>query len=421
MVAVIHSGSSLREALNYNENKVKRGVAECIDAGYYIKNAEDLSYRDKFSRLQKLMDLNPRTKVNTLHISLNFAADDKLDKALLRQIAGAYLDKIGFASQPYLVYEHRDAGHRHVHILTTNIRADGKAINLHNIGRTRSEAARKQIEIEFSLVRAGERKRQAFELKPATLSVLQYGKAETKQAISAVLQSVIKGYNYTSLVELNAVLSQYNVYADPGAEGSRVKKGQGLLFRVLDGQGRSIGVPIKASDFHFKPTLKSLQSRFEAGIIAREKHSVRLRNTIDKVVSSGSFDGMGAFQEALKLEGVALVLRTSKTGLIYGLTYVDHRTKSVFNGSDLGKSYSAKAVQEALVAQSFESRQAIKQQSATLSTKTPDGQFSLPTFGAGGPEAKSGTNELINSLFNSEHGDQSMPWQLRRPRRRRGR
>lgn len=421
MVAVIHSGSSLREALNYNENKVKRGVAECIDAGYYIKSSEDLGYRDKFSRLQKLMDLNARTKVNTLHISLNFAAEDKLDKALLRQIAGVYLDKIGFASQPYLLYQHYDAGHRHVHILTTNIRADGKAINLHNIGRTRSEAARKQIEIEFSLVRAEERKKQAFELKPATLSVLQYGKAETKQAISGVLQSVIKGYNYTSLAELNAVLSQYNVYADPGAEGSRVKKGEGLLFRVLDGQGRSIGVPIKASDFHFKPTLKSLQSRFEAGIIAREKHSVRLRNTIDKVVCSGSFDGMGAFQEALKLEGVALVLRTSKTGLIYGLTYVDHRTKSVFNGSDLGKSYSAKAVQEALVAQSFESRQAIKQQSATLSTKTPDGQFSLPTFGAGGPEAKSGTSELINSLFNSEHGDQSMPWQLRRPRRRRGR
>lgn len=380
-----------------------------------------MSYRDKYTRLQKLMDLNARTKVNTLHISLNFAAEDKLDKVSLRQISGVYLEKIGFELQPYLVYEHRDAGHRHVHILTTNIRADGKAINLHNIGRTRSEAARKEIEIEFSLVRAEDRKRQAFELKPATLSVLQYGKAETKQAISAVLQSVIKAYNYTSLAELNAVLSQYNVYADPGVEGSRVKKGEGLLFRVLDGQGRNIGVPIKASDFHFKPTLKSLQSRFAAGRIAREKHLIRLRNTIDKVVSAGSFDGMSALQEALKLEGVALVLRTSKTGLIYGLTYVDHRTKSVFNGSDLGKSYSAKAVQEALVTQSFESRQAIKHQLAAFRTKTPDGQFSLPTFGAGGPEAKPGTDELINSLFNSEHGDQIMPWQLKKPRRRRGR
>ena len=154
MVAVIHSGSSLREALNYNENKVKRGVAECIDAGYYVKRTEDLTYRDKLSRIQKLIALNTRTRVNTLHISLNFAAEDKLDKEALRQIAGVYLEKIGFAGQPYLLYEHQDAGHQHVHILTTNIRADGRAINLHNIGKIRSETARKELENEFSLVRA---------------------------------------------------------------------------------------------------------------------------------------------------------------------------------------------------------------------------------------------------------------------------
>jgi hypothetical protein len=421
MVAVIHSGSSLREALNYNENKVKRGVAECIDAGYYVKDAGDLSYRDKFSRLKKLMDLNSRTKVNTLHISLNFAAEDKLDKASLRQIAGVYLDKIGFASQPYLLYEHRDAAHQHVHILTTNIRADGKAINLHNIGKIRSEAARKEIESEFSLVRAEDHKRQVFQLKPAVLSPLQYGRAETKQAIGNVLQTVIKGYHYSSLVELNAVLAQYNIYADPGAEGSRVRQGAGLLFRVLDGNGQSVGVPIKASDFHFKPTLKSLQSRFLAGKIAREKHAARLKNTIDKAVSSCSFGDLLVLQEALKSEGVALVLRTSKTGLTYGLTYVDHRTKVVFNGSDLGKAYSAKAVQQALASQIMDSRQRMQYQSAALGTRTSDGQFSLTTFSGSAPERKHETDDLLTSLFNPETGEQGVPWQLRKPRRRRGR
>lgn len=421
MVAVIHSGSSLREALNYNENKVKRGVAECIDAGYYIKGAEDLNYRDKLSRLQKLIDLNSRTKVNTLHISLNFAAKDKLDKALLKQIAGVYLDKIGFASQPYLLYQHRDAGHQHVHIVTTNIRPDGKAINLHNIGRNRSEAARKEIESDFSLVRAEDHKRQIFEIKPATLSPLEYGRAETKQAISNVLQIVIKGYNYASLAELNAVLSQYNVFADPGSEGSRVRRGEGLLFRVLDGEGRSIGVPIKASDFHFKPTLKSLQNRFVAGKIAREKHSVRLRNTIDKVVSASSFHDLTGLQEGLKPEGVALVLRISKTGSVYGLTYVDHRTKSVFNGSDLGKTYSAKAIQQALASQSNNGPQVREQHSATRGLAKSDEKILYQDFGRIASEGKHETDGLLNSLFSPKSQDQSMPWQLRRPRRRRGR
>ena len=40
------------------------------------------------------------------------------------------------------------------------------------------------------------------------------------------------------------------------------------------------------------------------------------------------------------------MLRQNDTGRIYGITYVDHKSKVVFNGSDLGKQYSANAIQE---------------------------------------------------------------------------
>ena len=33
-------------------------------------------------------------------------------------------------------------------------------------------------------------------------------------------------------------------------------------------------------------------------------------------------------------------------GLTYGITFVDNKNKTVFNGSDLGKAYSAKAISE---------------------------------------------------------------------------
>jgi hypothetical protein len=49
---------------------------------------------------------------------------------------------------------------------------------------------------------------------------------------------------------------------------------------------------------------------------------------------------------ALEKEGIKAVVRQNKDGIIYGLTYVDHKTKCVFNGSDLGKQYSAKGIQE---------------------------------------------------------------------------
>ena len=37
--------------------------------------------------------------------------------------------------------------------------------------------------------------------------------------------------------------------------------------------------------------------------------------------------------------------------MIYGITYVDHKTKCVFNGSHLGKQYSANAIQQRCAAE----------------------------------------------------------------------
>ncbi|WP_242410321.1 hypothetical protein [Flavobacterium sp. Root901] len=41
-----------------------------------------------------------------------------------------------------------------------------------------------------------------------------------------------------------------------------------------------------------------------------------------------------------------MILRKSSEGQVYGITYVDYKTRSVFNGSSLGKEFSAKGIQE---------------------------------------------------------------------------
>lgn len=61
---------------------------------------------------------------------------------------------IGFGNQLFLVYEHTDAGHPHIHILSTNVKPNGERISLHNLGRTKSEDTRKFIEKEFGLIAA---------------------------------------------------------------------------------------------------------------------------------------------------------------------------------------------------------------------------------------------------------------------------
>src|SRR5690606_23129346 len=248
MVAVIKTSQSIHRIFNYNENKVKEGVARCIGEGNYPVDVEGLSLSMKLNLLLKRMELNPNVKTNSVHISLNFdPSESGLGEEKLMAIAHTYMEKIGFKEQPYLVYQHFDAGHPHIHLISTNIRPDGSRIDLHNIGRNQSEKARKEIEKSFGLVEAeGRGNQQVYKPEPIAMGVVRYGKIQSKKALTNVLNAVLSSYKYTSLPELNAVLGLYNVMADHGSEKSKIFKGGGLVYRILDGQGKPTGVPIKA-------------------------------------------------------------------------------------------------------------------------------------------------------------------------------
>ncbi|MFD2871910.1 relaxase/mobilization nuclease domain-containing protein [Mucilaginibacter ximonensis] len=344
MVAVIHHSNRIDKMLNYNEHKVGEGIAKCLEAAHYPKDLAGLNFYQKMAGLDKLRSLSTR-KINSVHISLNFDPSEKLSAEKLKAIAADYMEKIGFKDQPYLLYEHYDSGHPHVHIVTTNIRADGSAIELHNIGSVQSEIARKAIEIAFGLVKAQDSERQEKQrVKPVNVQQALYGKTETKRAISGVLNYVLSAYKFASLPELNAVLKCYNIVADRGDKESRMYRNNGLVYSMLDKQGNKVGVPIKASDFHIQPTLKFLSKKYAANEAARLSKKTHIKNTVDlALLKSISIDKL---IESLKKDGIDAILRKSLDGIIYGITYVDHKEKVVFNGSDLGKNYSAKAIQE---------------------------------------------------------------------------
>jgi len=358
MVAKITCPRNINRALNYNEQKVGQGKAECLYAGNFLREAGELNFYEKLHRFEHQNALNDRAKTNTLHISLNFDAGDKLDRETLIQIASDYLEKIGFGKQPYLVYQHYDAGHTHLHLVTTSIGQDGKRINTYNIGKNQSERARKELELAYKLVPAESKKQQYKQVVSAEekwkeslmhqavgAQRVQYGKMETKRAIQNVLDAVINHYKYTSLSELNAVLKLYNVIADRGAETSRLYQMKGLYYRVLDERGNKIGAPIKASVFYMKPTLKYLERKFVQNETLKQPHKQKIKTRINWALFKGD-KTIPEFRKALEKEGIQVVVRQNDKGMIYGITYIDFNSKCVFNGSDLGKEYSAKGIIE---------------------------------------------------------------------------
>lgn len=347
MVTRILSSYNIRGILNYNEAKVKSGDAQLMLANRSAVDIEKINIREKLSRFEKLTRLNDRAKRNAMHIMLNFDKDDRLDSEKLITIARTYMDGIGFGDQPYLVYQHYDVSNRHIHIVSTNIKPDGSRIDFHNIGRSISETVRKNIEIEFNLVRADHKKHGiAKDIRYDKIKAVKYGKKPTKQAIYNVIAPVIRSYGFASLAEFNAILVEFNVIADRGKEGTDMFERRGLVYSVLNENGQRIGTPIKASLFAGRPTLGYLEKKFAANKIKKQIHKQSLKIKIDSAFQNEKVMDFKSFRSAMQNVEVNIVFRRSQAGQLYGLTFVDHQNKTVFNGSDLGKAYSAKAISE---------------------------------------------------------------------------
>lgn len=349
MVAVIKTGTSIRRTFRYNEQKVEAGVAECLLAANYPKDVRDLTPHQRLQRLLRQAALNERVTRPSVHISLNFAPGEQLSVQKLLDIATTYMERIGFGGQPYLVYRHHDAGHPHLHLVSLKVRDDASRIDMHNIGRRQSEKARQEIEQAFGLKRAQDSgQRQAEGKQGLHPQLVVYGRSDTKRAIQRVLDAVLPHYRYTSLPELNAVLGLYRVRADRGSEGSRMHRHRGLTYRVLGEDAKPVGVPLKASAFRGSPTLAYLENRFSRNETLRLTGKARLKNRLDMALQRPSSSSLPQLAKALEKEGIHLILRQNTAGMVYGITYVDHHSRCVFNGSALGKGYSAKAVQERL-------------------------------------------------------------------------
>ena len=400
MVAKVISGKDIKGALNYNEVKVTDGKAALIHASGFMKDTRALSFYDKLHRFTALHELNERATTNTFHISLNFDPSENFSSDTLSSIASTYMEKVGFGGQPYLVYEHKDAAHPHVHIVTTIIQPDGKRIPTHNFGKLKSEPARKEIEIEFGLVKASSKVRNVNEIvRPADIKKAVYGKSATRRSISNIVRAVTGSYKYASLPELNAALRQYNVVADRGTERSRMFEKKGLIYGLLDDKGKRIGIPVKASSIYGKPTINFLERQFKLGDISRQRNKLPLRSTIDQVLLSGNVRTKKDFISALEAKGIIVLFRSNAEGRTYGITFVDNNTKSVFNGSVLGKEYSAAPI----LARLNINEEVVSKSKGSISKAKQSTEAELPE------RSGNDTSSVIKDLITSEAFDPRMP------------
>ncbi|GGB09013.1 relaxase/mobilization nuclease domain-containing protein [Puia dinghuensis] len=334
-------------SLHYNEQKIDEGKAERIGAENFLKDHDQLTEEEILDRFRQRSSFNERLHDYGVHFSLNFGKEEKLDNKRLVEVANRYMTGMGFEDQPYVVYRHLDAGHTHVHIVATTVRADGRLKKLEPKDYHASHRLCRELEREFSLeknLKATAEDQLRFAVDHA--QKITYGEQGLTHAISDVLNTVVDHYNYTSLDEFNAILKQYNVTANPGLEDSRLRKLGGLLYHALDENGNRIGKPIKASAFLLKPTIKKLEKKFAENLRNREAPRERLHTAIEWAVA-GETPDWARFKENLEREGIDVVTAKRADGE-ERVFFVDHVGKYAFGGESLGAGYDLAALRKRL-------------------------------------------------------------------------
>lgn len=328
-------------ALNYNERKIGKGEAERIFAGNFLQEAPTLSKSEIKIRLQDRMDLNYRIEKKATHLILSFPPADQLNNELLTRIARDFMDRIGFGKQPYLVYRHFDTFTPHLHVLTTNIRPDGSAIHRRYFGGKQLAPIYRAIEEKFGLIRDEKAGKTIGPQTPGR--ALHYGEKPTTHALAEAIQYVRQNYQFRSLPELNAILSQYNVVAKRGNPGSRIHQNGGLIYQMLDDEGKFRGIPIRASYLHNKPILKALTEDFKRSQPPGPQVQDRVRSELDAAIRSGA-----RFQDSLRRGQLALAPDVDDWGVVTGLLIVDLAARQVVKGEELGETYGWRALKQRL-------------------------------------------------------------------------
>ena len=254
MVIRILTGKNVSGAVRYNERKVGQGQAERIHIANY-PNAEIASRNARF-RLQLLEQyarLNPAVQKPSVHLAIAFHPSETLTGDRLREIGKTVMEEAGYGNQPYLVYQHNDTRHPHIHVVTVAVDAKGKKINDQFI-KNRLQKIRRNIEVKYDLIQA-ERATLPREAERVGegLGVNQ----SRPQSVVGHLSQTLKTFSFGSIDSLKLYLASQGIAMNTKAGRSQ----SGISFRATDCIGAE-NRPVKASRLPGKPTRQNLMMHF---------------------------------------------------------------------------------------------------------------------------------------------------------------
>lgn len=341
MVAKINRGASLYGAVIYNQQKVNEATGRIIAGNRMITDSlydPDRIVSQTMFAFESYLAANRNTEKPILHISLNPTLDDNLTDSQFADLARAYMQKMGYGNQPYIVYLHEDIDRRHIHIVSTCVNENGEKID-DAYEWNRSMKACRELEQMFGLKQIADKRR---ELLEPYLKKADYTRGDVKRQVSNILKSVFTSYRFQSFGEYSAMLSCFNIEAKQVKGEFDGKPYSGIIYTMTDDDGKPICTPIKSSLIGKRFGFEGVEKRiaYNAQEFRAKRWQPKIRNDV-ALAMHGSRGNREEFVRLLGSKGIDVVFRENDAGRIYGVTFIDHHNREVYNGSRLGKEFSA--------------------------------------------------------------------------------
>ena len=338
MVAKIGRSSNLYGALSYNNLKIEKEKGVILMTNKIIETADG---KYSVSQLAKSFDnyliANRNTEKHTLHISLNPDPKDKVSDEFYQEIAKQYMTEMGYGNQPFVVFKHTDIDRSHIHIVSVCVDEDGKKIS-DKFEKMLSMKLCRELERKYRLIHATDKQHKNTH---KIFRPVDYTAGDVKSQVASVVRHLPNYFHYQTLGEYNALLSLFNITIEKVEGELQGKLWQGLFYIPLNEKGERAGHPFKSSLFGKSAGIPALELHFAKCKADLKNHpskkklkaivTTALKTTVDEQ----------AFKKQLMEQGINVVVRRNYTGRIYGITFIDHNSKAVWNGSSLAKELSA--------------------------------------------------------------------------------
>ena len=158
--STVHGEGRNKSVLDYNEEKVHEGLAECVLVRN-IRSNDPGSIYDTFEEYEENPAISVMTQWKNFHMTVNPDPEDEglctvnaetgkmsVNEPKVLEYIDEVMDRLGFGDQPYAVYRHFDIDREHYHIVSTRVKKNGIVIS-DSYFELRVQSIQKELSVKY--------------------------------------------------------------------------------------------------------------------------------------------------------------------------------------------------------------------------------------------------------------------------------